>query len=119
MAKKLTFWKMNGAGNDFVMLDNRDLSLQLSGETIAQLNLDNPYIITSPRKRATVTAELAVRFRRPTPSAVPVRLVGRVVELGIDRVNVETTVLSGETVTAIGRATFVAVGPGHPAHGRG
>ncbi|MEY4485040.1 MAG: hypothetical protein RL693_2492, partial [Verrucomicrobiota bacterium] len=37
MAKKLTFWKMNGAGNDFVMLDNRDLSLQLSGETIAQL----------------------------------------------------------------------------------
>lgn len=37
MAKKLTFWKMNGAGNDFVMLDNRDLSLQLSGDTIAQL----------------------------------------------------------------------------------
>lgn len=37
MANLLSFWKMNGAGNDFVMLDNRDLSLQLSGESIAQL----------------------------------------------------------------------------------
>ena len=33
----LKFWKMNGAGNDFVMLDNRDLALQLTGQTIAQL----------------------------------------------------------------------------------
>lgn len=33
----LSFWKMNGAGNDFVMLDNRDLSLALSGEQIARL----------------------------------------------------------------------------------
>lgn len=37
MATSLSFWKMNGAGNDFVMLDNRDLSLQLSSATIAQL----------------------------------------------------------------------------------
>ena len=34
---KLHFEKMNGAGNDFVMLDNRDLSLNLSKEQIAQL----------------------------------------------------------------------------------
>jgi len=33
----LSFWKMNGAGNDFVMLDNRDLSLALTGEQIARL----------------------------------------------------------------------------------
>ncbi len=33
----LSFEKMNGAGNDFVMLDNRDLSLSLSGTQIARL----------------------------------------------------------------------------------
>ncbi len=33
----LNFWKMNGAGNDFVMLDNRDLALSLTGEVIAHL----------------------------------------------------------------------------------
>ncbi len=33
----LSFTKMNGAGNDFVMLDNRDLSLQLSQDQIARL----------------------------------------------------------------------------------
>jgi diaminopimelate epimerase len=34
---KLHFMKMNGAGNDFVMLDNRATELQLSREQIAQL----------------------------------------------------------------------------------
>jgi len=33
----LNFLKMNGAGNDFVMLDNRNLALQLSGEAIAKI----------------------------------------------------------------------------------
>ncbi len=32
---------------------------KLAGETVAQLNLDNPFVISSPRKRALVTAELA------------------------------------------------------------
>src|SRR5581483_8831382 len=36
-AMTLNFCKMNGAGNDFVMLDNRNLALQLSGEAIAKL----------------------------------------------------------------------------------
>ncbi len=31
------FWKMNGAGNDFVVVDNRDNSLNLRKEQIAQL----------------------------------------------------------------------------------
>ncbi|MDB4618152.1 diaminopimelate epimerase [Akkermansiaceae bacterium] len=34
---KLTFTKMNGAGNDFVVIDNLDLSTTLSTEQIAQL----------------------------------------------------------------------------------
>lgn len=67
---------------------------------------------------STVTAELSIRFRRPTPSDRPIRLTGRVVELDGDRASVETTVESDGVVTALGRATFVAVGPGHPAHGR-
>ncbi|MGI9241162.1 MAG: diaminopimelate epimerase [Verrucomicrobiales bacterium] len=33
----LQFTKMNGAGNDFVLLDNRDNSLNLSGEQIASI----------------------------------------------------------------------------------
>ena len=33
----LTFTKMNGAGNDFIMLDNRDMTLQLDPEKISLL----------------------------------------------------------------------------------
>lgn len=33
----LHFYKMNGAGNDFIVIDNRDLSIQLSKDTIAAL----------------------------------------------------------------------------------
>ena len=33
----LNFTKMNGAGNDFVVIDNRDLSVQLTGNQIARL----------------------------------------------------------------------------------
>jgi diaminopimelate epimerase len=34
---ELNFWKMNGAGNDFVMLDNREGALVLSSEQIARI----------------------------------------------------------------------------------
>jgi acyl-coenzyme A thioesterase PaaI-like protein len=67
---------------------------------------------------STVTSELTIRYRRPTPSDRPIRLVGRAVEVDDRRVVVETTVESAGEVTATGRATFVAVGPGHPAYGR-
>jgi len=33
----LHFYKMNGAGNDFIVVDNRDLTLQLDGRTIEAL----------------------------------------------------------------------------------
>ena len=67
---------------------------------------------------STVTAEYSVRFRRPTPSDRPMRLIGRAVDIADDRVTVETSVEVDGTVTATGRATFVAVKPGHPAFGR-
>ncbi len=37
MSLRLNFTKMNGAGNDFVMLDNRNLTLDLTQTQIAQL----------------------------------------------------------------------------------
>ena len=67
---------------------------------------------------STVTSELSVRFRRPTPSTTPLRVVGRAVEVAPDRVTVETQIEASGEVTARGRATFVPVGPGHPAYGR-
>lgn len=67
---------------------------------------------------STVTSEYSVRFRRPTPSDQPMRLIGRAVEVKDDRVTVETSIEVDGTVTANGRATFVTVKPGHPAFGR-
>ncbi|MBL9142418.1 MAG: diaminopimelate epimerase [Verrucomicrobiaceae bacterium] len=37
MPTTLRFWKMNGAGNDFVMLDNRSLAFSLSKDQIERL----------------------------------------------------------------------------------
>jgi acyl-coenzyme A thioesterase PaaI-like protein len=67
---------------------------------------------------STVTAEYSVRFRRPTPSDRPLRLVGRAIEIAPDRVAVETSVEVDGVVTASGRAVFVPVREGHPAYGR-
>ena len=67
---------------------------------------------------STVTAEYSVRFRRPTPSDRPLRLVGRAIGVAFDRVTVETTIEIDGTTTAIGRATFVSVKPDHPAFAR-
>lgn len=67
---------------------------------------------------STVTSEYSVRFRRPTPSDRPLRIIGRAIEVAYDRVTVETTIEVDGTTTASGRATFVSVKPGHPAFGR-
>jgi len=66
----------------------------------------------------TVTAELAVRFRRPTPSSEPVRIRARVVESSPDRATVEAALESGGAVCATCRGVFVAVKPDHPAYHR-
>jgi acyl-coenzyme A thioesterase PaaI-like protein len=66
---------------------------------------------------ATVTAELAVKMRKPTPLA-PLFVKAKAVELKEDRVWVEGEVISGETQTATARGLFVAVKEGHPAYHR-
>ena len=66
----------------------------------------------------TVTADLHVKLRRPTPSDRPLQLRARVVEADDERATVEAELLSDGEATATARALFVAVRPGHPAYGR-
>lgn len=73
---------------------------------------------SAPQAPSTVTAELSIRYRRPTRSDRPLHVTGRAIEAGDRRVVVETTIETGGEVTAVGRATFVVVGPDHPAFGR-
>jgi uncharacterized protein (TIGR00369 family) len=67
---------------------------------------------------STVTADLAVRYLRPTPLTGPVTLRAQVVDAGARRATVEAALTSNGAVCATSRATFVAVGPDHPAYGR-
>lgn len=71
-----------------------------------------------PTVPATVTAELSVRYKRPTRSDAPVVLRAHVVESTDDRATVEATLESGGVICATCRAMFVAVQPGHPAYHR-
>jgi acyl-coenzyme A thioesterase PaaI-like protein len=66
----------------------------------------------------TVTAEYAVKMRRPTPTAGDIEIVARAVEVGDDRAVVEAELIAGGKVCATSRGTFVAVKPGHPAYHR-
>jgi acyl-coenzyme A thioesterase PaaI-like protein len=66
----------------------------------------------------TVTAEYAVKLRRPTPSSEKVTLTARVVESGEDRAVIDAELEAGGKVCATCHGTFVAVKPGHPAYHR-
>jgi uncharacterized protein (TIGR00369 family) len=67
----------------------------------------------------TVTADYAIKLRRPTPAADQVFLSAHVVESSADRATVEGTLKdSAGNVCATCRGTFVAVKPGHPAYHR-
>ncbi len=70
------------------------------------------------RPPCTVTADYAIRLKRPTPMGGLIRLDARVVESKEDRAVVEATLKSGDQVCATCRGTFVAVKPGHPAYHR-
>jgi broad specificity phosphatase PhoE len=57
-----TEWSRSGKHTSRTELDLTDAGREQAksaGETLAQLRLDNPYVVSSPRKRALVTAELA------------------------------------------------------------
>jgi broad specificity phosphatase PhoE len=57
-----TEWSRSGRHTSSTDLDLTDLGREqakATGETLAQLQLNDPYVISSPRKRAAVTAELA------------------------------------------------------------
>ena len=65
-----------------------------------------------------VTADYAIRLRRPTPTDQPVHVRAWPVETDGDRVVVDAEMSSGGIITATCRGTFVAVGPDHPAFDR-
>jgi uncharacterized protein (TIGR00369 family) len=75
-----------------------------------RLGLDGP--------APTVTAELSVRYRRPTPSGEPLILRAQVTEIDDRSATAEVSVEADGAECATGIARYVAVGPGHPAHER-
>jgi acyl-coenzyme A thioesterase PaaI-like protein len=66
----------------------------------------------------TVTADYAVKLRRPIPSKAEVTLRAKVVESTDDRATIEATLEADGKVCATCRGLFVAVKPGHPAYHR-
>jgi acyl-coenzyme A thioesterase PaaI-like protein len=72
----------------------------------------------SPTPPCTVTADMHVRFQRPTPTDAPVTLRAHVVDASDDRATVEATLEADGKVTATLRGLFVAVREGHPAYHR-
>jgi acyl-coenzyme A thioesterase PaaI-like protein len=66
----------------------------------------------------TVTAEYAVKLKRPIPMDGPVTLRAKVVESTDDRATIEATLEAGGKVCATCRGLFVAVKQGHPAYHR-
>lgn len=65
----------------------------------------------------TVTAEFAIKMRKPTPMR-ELTVRARVVSIEGDKVTVEGSLGPGDEVTATLRGVFVAVKPGHPAYHR-
>lgn len=63
-----------------------------------------------------VTAEFAVKLRRPTPVDGPVHIKAWVESALDDRAIILAELVAGEKVTATCRGTFVAVRPDHPAY---
>ncbi len=67
---------------------------------------------------STVTAELQVKYKRPTPLDAEVFIKAWTVEVNENKVTVEATLMAEGKITAKGRGVFVAVKEGHPAFHR-
>ena len=65
-----------------------------------------------------VTADYAIRLRRPTPVDRPLQIRAWPVEVTGDKVVVDAELAIDGIITATCRGTFVAVGPDHPAFER-
>lgn len=72
----------------------------------------------APTPPCTVTAEYAVKLRRPTPTNGPITLRAKVTESTEDRAKVTGTLEAGGKICATGEGLFVAVKEGHPAFHR-
>jgi acyl-coenzyme A thioesterase PaaI-like protein len=70
------------------------------------------------RPPCTVTADYAVKLKRPTPSGEKIHLRAWVVDSSDDRATVDAELSAGGKVCATCRGTFMAVKPGHPAYHR-
>jgi uncharacterized protein (TIGR00369 family) len=82
----------------------------------ASWHLKNKNGLESPP--CTVTAELNIKYLKPTATGSNLRLVARVVDSSERRATVEGELFSEGEVSATCRAVFVAVKPGHPAYHR-
>jgi len=70
------------------------------------------------RPPCTVTTEYSIKLLRPTSTNTTLHMTARVVEMKDNRAVVEGELSANGKVTPIGRGTFVAVEPGHPAYHR-
>ncbi len=66
----------------------------------------------------TVTANFAVKLRRPTPMDSPVQLEAWATEVDGPKATIEATLTAGGKVCATCTGLFVAVEEGHPAYHR-
>ncbi|OLS25101.1 MAG: hypothetical protein HeimC2_19730 [Candidatus Heimdallarchaeota archaeon LC_2] len=65
---------------------------------------------------STVTGDFHVKLTRPTPYGIELVVKANIFEIDSKKIVVDAKILAGDRITATCRATFFAVGEGHPAH---
>ncbi len=108
----------DGYVNGGILSTLLDCALNWAGTwALAQRNAARP-----PREVVAVpdcvTAELSVRFRRPTSSRARLIIRSRATAIDGDRVAAEGSIEADGVLTVVATGRFVAVGEDHPASGR-